>query len=204
MDRFTVHTGTVAPLRRSGVDTDQIIPAEFLKRISRHGFADGLFAGWRADPDFVLDRPEHVDASILVAGPDFGVGSSREHAVWALQDRGFHAVVAPRFGDIFASNAARCGLLTVTVDQAIVETLWLLAEGNPAAEVTIDLVACRLVAPAAGVDHQLDVDPYLRWRMLEGLDDIALTLRHAHMITAYEASRPAYLPTTISTATLRE
>jgi 3-isopropylmalate/(R)-2-methylmalate dehydratase small subunit len=198
MERFTVHTGTVAPLRRSGVDTDQIIPSEFLKRVSRRGFADGLFASWRSVPGFVLDRPEHAAATILVAGPDFGVGSSREHAVWALQDRGFRVIVSPRFGDIFASNAAGCGLLTLTVDQAVVEALWQLAEGDPAAEVTVDLVAGRLVAPAAGLDHGLDVDPYLRWRLLEGLDDIALTLRHLDLISSYEQSRPSHLPRTIS------
>ena len=200
MDRFTVHTGTIAPLRRSSVDTDQIIPAEFLKRVSRNGFADGLFATWRSDPGFVLNRPEHATASILVAGPDFGVGSSREHAVWALQDRGFRVVVAARFGDIFASNAAGCGLLTLTVDQAVVETLWQLAERDPAAEVTIDIVDGRLVAPAAALDHPLDVDPYLRWRLMEGLDDIGLTLRHDEMITAYEAGRRMFLPTTIPAA----
>jgi 3-isopropylmalate/(R)-2-methylmalate dehydratase small subunit len=198
MERFTVHTGTVAPLRRSSVDTDQIIPSEFLKRVTRTGFADGLFAGWRNDPSFVLDRPEHAQATILVAGPDFGCGSSREHAVWALQDRGFRVVISPRFGDIFANNAAGCGLLTLTVEQTVIATLWQLAEENPAADVTIDLVEGRLIAPAAGLDHALDVDPYLRWRLIEGLDDIDLTLRHGDVITAYEASRRSFLPTTIA------
>jgi len=197
VERFTVHTGTIAPLRRSGVDTDQIIPSEYLKRVSRRGFADGLFATWRNDPGFVLDRAEHADSTILVAGPDFGVGSSREHAVWALQDRGFRVVVSPRFGDIFASNAAGCGLLTLTLDQVVVEALWLLAEADPSADVTIDLVAGRLIAPGAGLDHPLDVDPYLRWRLLEGLDDIDLTLRHLEMITSYEAARAPLMPSTI-------
>ncbi len=198
MECFTVHSGTIAPLRRSSVDTDQIIPAEFLKRVSRTGFADGLFAGWRDDPDFELDRPQHKDATILVAGPDFGCGSSREHAVWALQDRGFRVVISSQFGDIFASNAAGCGLLTLTVDQVVVETLWQLAEGNPVAEVTIDLIDGRLIAPDVGLDHALDVDPYLRWRLIEGLDDIGLTLRHVDLITTYESGRQHFMPTTIT------
>lgn len=192
-----MHTGTIAPLRRRNVDTDQIIPAEYLKRVARAGFADGLFASWRHEPGFVLNRPEHAGASILVAGEDFGVGSSREHAVWALQDAGFRVVVSPRFGDIFASNAARCGLLTLTLDQDAVTTLWQLAAQEPSTAVTIDLVQGRLFVPSTAIDHPLHVDPYLRWRLVEGLDDIALTLRHVEMIGAYEATRRATLPTTI-------
>ncbi|HSK25787.1 MAG TPA: 3-isopropylmalate dehydratase small subunit [Jiangellales bacterium] len=195
MDEFTVHTGTALPLRRENVDTDQIIPAVYLKRVTRTGFEDGLFAAWRKDPDFVLDRPEHAGASILVAGPDFGTGSSREHAVWALQDHGFRVVLSPRFGDIFRGNAGKSGLLAAVVEQDVVETLWTTIERDPATVLTVDLVARQvrtgdLVAP-------IDVDDYTRWRLLEGLDDIASTLRHADEIDRFEQGRPPFLPRTL-------
>jgi 3-isopropylmalate/(R)-2-methylmalate dehydratase small subunit len=194
MEPFTSHTGRVLPLRRSNVDTDQIIPAVYLKRITRHGFEDGLFSAWRADPDFVLNRPEHAGASILVAGPEFGTGSSREHAVWALQDAGFAVVVSPRFADIFRGNAAKAGLLTVELDHEVVEQLWQLVETNPDTEVTVDLEKRTLTHAAGTIDFE--VDEYVRWRLLRGLDDIGLTLRHEDLVSAFEAGRPAYLPTT--------
>jgi 3-isopropylmalate/(R)-2-methylmalate dehydratase small subunit len=196
MEPFTRHAGRVAPLRRSNVDTDQIIPAVYLKRITRHGFADGLFAAWRQDPEFVLNRPEHAGASILVAGPEFGTGSSREHAVWALQDAGIAVVVSPRFADIFRGNAAKAGLLTVELGQDVVDRLWTLAEAHPETEVVVDLQAKTLSFASETVDF--DVDDYVRWRLLEGLDDIALTLRHVEQIADYEVTRPSYLPTTTS------
>jgi len=194
MDKFTSHTGIAAPLRRSNVDTDQIIPAEYLKRITRHGFEDGLFAAWRKDPDFVLNQPAFAQATILVAGPDFGTGSSREHAVWALQDYGFKAVISSRFADIFRGNSGKGGLLTAQVDQAVVEQLWALLETDPALSVTVDLTerqvkAGDLVAP-------FDIDEYVRWRLLEGLDDIGITLQHADEISEFERSRPSFLPVT--------
>ena len=195
MDSFTVHSGTALPLRRSNVDTDQIVPAEYLKRVSRTGFEDGLFAAWRSDPDFVLNRPEHAGATILLAGPDFGTGSSREHAVWALQDYGFAAVLSPRFGDIFRGNAGKSGLLAARVDEGVVEALWELVERAPATVITVDLVAREvrageLVAP-------IGVDDYTRWRLLEGLDDIALTLRHVDEVQRFELQRPRFLPRTL-------
>ena len=194
MDAFTVVTGRAVPLRRSNVDTDQIIPAEYLKRITRTGFADGLFAAWRTDPSFVLNDPRYDGATVLVAGPDFGTGSSREHAVWALQDHGFRAVIAPRFGDIFRGNATKGGLLPVVLDESIVVALQDLVEADPQTEVTVDLQsrevrAGELVAPFA-------IDDYTRWRLLEGLDDIGLTLRHGDAIAGYEAARPQWLPVT--------
>jgi 3-isopropylmalate/(R)-2-methylmalate dehydratase small subunit len=193
VDAFTIHTGTAAPLRRSNVDTDQIIPAEYLKRITRHGFEDGLFHGWRQDPQFVLNRPEYAGATILVAGPDFGTGSSREHAVWALMDYGFKVVISSRFADIFRGNSGKGGLLTAQVDQATVERLWQIIEADPAAAVTVDLVG-RTVS-AADLVAPFDVDDYVRWRLLEGLDDIGITLKNEADITAYEARRPGFLPT---------
>jgi 3-isopropylmalate/(R)-2-methylmalate dehydratase small subunit len=196
MEKFTVHTGTAVPLRRSNVDTDQIIPAEYLKRVTRTGFEDGLFAAWRTDPDFVLNRPEHAGASILVAGADFGTGSSREHAVWALQDYGFRVVLSPRFGDIFRGNAGKSGLLTARVGQAVVERLWATIEAEPSTPVTIDLVACEVTA--IGVVTPLEVDDYTRWRLLEGLDDISLTLRHVEKIERFESTRPSHLPRTVA------
>lgn len=194
MDAFVTHTGTAAPLRRSNVDTDQIIPAEYLKRITRHGFEDGLFSSWRKDADFVLNRPEYQGVSILVAGPDFGTGSSREHAVWALQDYGFKVVISSRFADIFRGNSGKGGLLTAVVDQNLVEQIWALIEADPTTVVTVDLEACEvrvgdLVAP-------FEVDDYVRWRLMAGLDDIGITLQYADQISAFEATRPAFEPTT--------
>jgi 3-isopropylmalate/(R)-2-methylmalate dehydratase small subunit len=195
MEKFTTHTGTALPLRRSNVDTDQIIPAVYLKRVTRTGFEDGLFGAWRNDPDFVLNKPERQGVSVLVAGPDFGTGSSREHAVWALMDYGFKAVLSSRFADIFRGNSGKAGLLAGQVSQDVVERLWELTEADPTTEVTVDLEACEvragdLVAP-------FDIDPYTRWRLLEGLDDIGITLSHEEDITAFEASRPTWKPVTL-------
>ncbi len=194
MEAFTVHTGTAAPLRRSNVDTDQIIPAEYLKRITRHGFEDGLFSAWRKDGDFVLNRPEYAGVTILVAGPDFGTGSSREHAVWALQDYGFQVVISSRFADIFRGNSGKAGLLTALVDQDVVESLWALTEADPATPVTVDLEAQTI--SAGDLVATFDVDPYVRWRLLEGLDDIGITLQNESEITRFESARPAFTPTT--------
>ena len=197
MDKFTVHTGTAVPLRRSNVDTDQIIPAVYLKRVTRTGFEDGLFSAWRAnEPDFVLNQPRFDGASILVAGPDFGTGSSREHAVWALTDYGFRAVISPRFGDIFRGNSLKAGLLTVVLAEKIVQRLWDDIDDDPATEVTVDLVECQV--RWSGEVHGFDLDDYTRWRLLEGLDDIGLTLRQTDKITAYEAARRPWLPATAS------
>ncbi len=193
MDAFTTHTGTAAPLRRSNVDTDQIIPAVYLKRVHRTGFADGLFHAWREDPGFVLNDPAHAGATVLVAGPEFGTGSSREHAVWALRDWGFRVIIAPGFGDIFRGNALNEGLLPVELPDAAVEALWERAEADPATAVTVDLVARQVRVP--GATWSFALDDFSRWRLLEGLDDIALTLRHEGAITAYETGRPAHLPT---------
>ncbi|HET6816347.1 MAG TPA: 3-isopropylmalate dehydratase small subunit [Mycobacteriales bacterium] len=195
MDKFTVHSGRALPLRRSNVDTDQIIPAEYLKRVTRTGFADGLFAAWRGDPDFVLNDPRHAGATVLVAGPDFGTGSSREHAVWALQDYGFRAVVAPRFGDIFRGNALKGGLLPVVLPTEVVDQLQDLVDADPTTEVTIDLVEREV--RAGDVRAPFDIDDYTRWRLMEGLDDIGLTLTQADEIAAFEEHRPAWLPTTV-------
>ena len=194
MEKFTVHTGTAVPLRRSNVDTDQIIPAEYLKRITRHGFEDGLFSAWRKDPDFVLNQVAYEGASILVAGPDFGTGSSREHAVWALQDYGFMVVISSRFADIFRGNSGKGGLLTAQVDEAVVEQLWAIIEADPSTEVTVDLGAREV--RAAGLVASFDVDDYVRWRLMEGLDDIGITLQHADEIAEFESRRPSWLPTT--------
>ena len=197
MDKFTVHTGTAVPLRRSDVDTDQIIPAVYLKRVTRTGFEDGLFSAWRAnEPDFVLNQPRFESASILVAGPDFGTGSSREHAVWALTDYGFRVVVSPRFGDIFRGNSLKAGLLTVVLAEKIVQRLWDDIDDDPATQVTVDLVECQV--RWSGEVHGFELDDYTRWRLLEGLDDIGLTLRHTDKITAYEATRRPWLPATTS------
>jgi 3-isopropylmalate/(R)-2-methylmalate dehydratase small subunit len=194
MEKFTSHTGRGVPLRRSNVDTDQIIPAEYLKRVSRTGFADGLFKAWRDDPDFVLNDSQYDGATILVAGPDFGTGSSREHAVWALQDHGFRVVISPRFADIFRGNALKGGLLPVQLDDTIVVELQDILEARPDTEVTVDLVERTVTAP--GVTAAFDLDDYTRWRLMEGLDDIGLTLTHADDIDAFEATRPGWLPTT--------
>ena len=195
MEPFTSHTGTAAPLRRSNVDTDQIIPAEFLKRITRHGFEDALFHAWRQDPAFILNQPEYAEASILVAGPDFGTGSSREHAVWALQDYGFNVVISSRFADIFRGNSGKAGLLTALVDQSVVESLWEMIEADPTTEVTVDLDAQTVSAGTIAADFE--VDPYVRWRLLEGLDDIGITLQNVDAIERFEGSRPAFSPTTL-------
>src|SRR3712207_5716690 len=193
MDAFTTHTGTAAPLRRSAVDTDQIIPAEYLKRITRTGFEDGLFSAWRKnEPDFVLNRPECAGATVLVAGPDFGTGSSREHACWALLDGGFRVVISSRFADIFRNNSTKSGLLTVVLPQADVEALWQAVEADPATPVTVDLQAREVTF--GGTTVPFEVDEYTRWRLLEGLDDIGLSERHLTDIEAYEARRPAWLP----------
>ena len=194
MEKFVSHTGTAAPLRRSNVDTDQIIPAEYLKRISRHGFEDGLFSSWRKDPDFVLNRPEYQGVTILVAGPDFGTGSSREHAVWALQDFGFAVVLSSRFADIFRGNSGKGGLLTAQVPQDVIERLWAIIEADPTTQVTVDLAAREV--RAGDLVAAFDVDDYVRWRLMEGLDDIGITLQHEAEISAFEARRPAFLPTT--------
>ncbi len=199
MDKFTSHTGTGAPLRRGNVDTDQIIPAVYLKRVTRTGFEDGLFAAWRNDPSFVLNQDAYRDATVLVAGPDFGTGSSREHAVWALQNYGFRAVISSRFGDIFRSNAGKSGLLTAQADDKVVQRLWDLMEAEPGAQITVDLEA-RTVKAGEGVDAIEDsftIDDYTRWRLLEGLDDIAITLSHADDIDAYERQRLPFKPATI-------
>jgi 3-isopropylmalate/(R)-2-methylmalate dehydratase small subunit len=196
MDAFTVHTGRAVPLRRSNVDTDQIIPAVWLKQITRDGFEDGLFGAWRAnEPDFVLNQPQYAGATILVAGVDFGTGSSREHAVWALQNYGFKAVISPRFGDIFRGNSLKAGLLTVVLDEKFVRRLWDDIEEDPSTEVTVDLVQRQV--RWSGVAHDFALDDYTRWRLMEGLDDIALTLRHTNAIDAYEGLRRDTLPATV-------
>ena len=194
MEPFITHTGIAAPLRRSNVDTDQIIPAEYLKRITRHGFEDGLFASWRKDPEFVLNQPAYSTATILVAGPDFGTGSSREHAVWALQDYGFRVVLSSRFADIFRGNSGKGGLLTAQLDQADIERIWALIEADPTSEVTVDLQARQV--RVSDLVAAFEVDDYVRWRLMEGLDDIGITLQHAAAIDAFEASRPRFLPVT--------
>lgn len=194
MEKFTTHTGVPVPLRRSNVDTDQIIPAVYLKRITRTGFEDGLFASWRKDPDFVLNRPAYSKGSILVAGPDFGIGSSREHAVWALQNYGFKVVIGSRFGDIFRNNSGKAGLLLATVDQSVVEQLWALAEARPGEPVTVDLEARSIVTPQMSYDFS--IDEFTRHRLLEGLDDIASTLRNDDRIAEYEAARLPFKPVT--------
>ncbi|HKF31554.1 MAG TPA: 3-isopropylmalate dehydratase small subunit [Jatrophihabitantaceae bacterium] len=200
MDKFTVHTGQAMPLRRSNVDTDQIIPAVYLKRVSRTGFEDGLFAAWRAnEPDFVLNQDRFARATILVAGPDFGIGSSREHAVWALLDYGFKAVISPRFGDIFRGNALKAGLLAVVLDEKIVQRLWDDIGDDPTTPVTVDLVERQV--RWHGEVHAFELDDYTRWRLLEGLDDIGLTLQHSDDIAAYEAQRKPWLPATANSLT---
>ncbi|GAA1922159.1 3-isopropylmalate dehydratase small subunit [Streptantibioticus ferralitis] len=195
MEAFTTHTGRAVPLRRSNVDTDQIIPAHWLKKVTRNGFEDGLFEAWRKDQDFVLNQPERHGATVLVAGPDFGTGSSREHAVWALQNYGFKTVLSSRFADIFRGNSLKNGLLTVVVPQDVIERLWKLTESDPAAEITVDLVAREV--RAEGLTQSFELDDNARWRLLEGLDDISLTLRHEADIAEYESSRPAYKPRTV-------
>jgi 3-isopropylmalate/(R)-2-methylmalate dehydratase small subunit len=194
MQAFTHHTGVGIPLRRSNVDTDQIIPAVYLKRITRTGFEDGLFSAWRNDPAFVLNQPAFRAGSVLVAGPDFGTGSSREHAVWALLDYGIRVVISSKFADIFRGNSGKGGLVAAQVEQDQVELLWKLLENQPGTEVAVDLREQSIVAGSLTMSFQ--IDPYIKWRLLNGLDDIALTLRHADEIKDFEARRPVFLPTT--------
>jgi 3-isopropylmalate/(R)-2-methylmalate dehydratase small subunit len=194
MEKFIAHTGTAAPLRASNVDTDQIIPGEFLKRISRTGYEDAVFYEWRQDPEFVLNQPQYAGVSILIAGPEFGTGSSREHAVWGLADYGFKVVLSSRFADIFRGNSGKNGLLTAQVEQDVIEKLWAMVEADPTTQVTVDLEAREV--RAGDVVAPFQVDEYVRWRFLEGLDDIGITLRSEADITAFEAARPAFMPVT--------
>ena len=195
MEKFTRHAGTGLPLRRSNVDTDQIIPAVYLKRVTRTGFEDGLFAAWRKDPQFVINRPEYGGASVLVAGPDFGTGSSREHAVWALMDYGFKVVISSRFADIFRGNSGKAGLVAAQVTPDVVEQLWKLIETEPTTEIVVDLQERSIQAGA--LTAPFDIDDYTRWRLLEGLDDIGITLSHDEDIATYEATRPSWKPVTL-------
>lgn len=194
MEPFTVHAGQALPLRRSNVDTDQIIPAEYLKRVTRTDFADGLFRSWREDPDFVLNDPAYASASILLSGPDFGTGSSREHAVWALQDYGFRVIIAERYGDIFRGNALKGGLLPVQLPGETVETLQQATEADPSTEIVVDLTECEV--RCGRLRAGFDIDNYARWRLIEGLDDIGLTFLRADEISAYEQGRSPWLPVT--------
>ena len=195
MEKFIRHTGSAIPLRRCNVDTDQIIPAVYLKRVTRSGFEDGLFSAWRSDPEFVLNKPEYTKASILVAGVDFGTGSSREHAVWALQNYGFKAVISSRFADIFRGNSLKGGLLTVILPQEEVEALWLAIESDPTTQVTVDLESRTVTYN--DVTCSFELDDYTRWRLLEGLDDIGLTLRHVDIVTSFEEKRSQFKPKTL-------
>ncbi|GAA1961747.1 3-isopropylmalate dehydratase small subunit [Microbacterium aquimaris] len=195
MDSFTTHTGVAAPLRRSAVDTDQIIPAVYLKRVTKTGFEDALFANWRQDPDFILNQPAYASASILVAGPDFGTGSSREHAVWALRDYGFKVVLSTKFADIFRGNAGKQGLVTGVITEAELEAFWAAMEADPGAQMTVDLETRTAVL--GDLEAGFEIDDYTRWRLLEGLDDIGLTLRNEHKIAEFEARREAWRPRTI-------
>jgi 3-isopropylmalate/(R)-2-methylmalate dehydratase small subunit len=195
MDKFLTHTGTAVPLRRSNVDTDQIIPAVYLKRVTRSGFEDGLFAAWRNDPDFVLNKPEYKNGTILVAGVDFGTGSSREHAVWALQNYGFKVVISSRFADIFRGNSAKGGLLTVILPQTEIELLWEQIEKAPDTQVTVNLESKKVSYSGHEVDFE--IDDYTRWRLMEGLDDIGLTMQHLAEIAKFEEKRPSIKPKTL-------
>ena len=195
MEKFIKHTGTGVPLRRSNVDTDQIIPAVYLKRVTRSGFEDGLFSAWRNDPEFVLNKDEYKNGTVLVAGPEFGTGSSREHAVWALQNYGFKVVISSRFADIFRGNSLKGGLLTVILPQETVEAIWQAIEAAPTTEITVDLESRTVSYNDVTVPFELD--DYTRWRLMEGLDDIGLTLKHTESIDAFEAKRPAFKPTTL-------
>ena len=199
MEPFTNHTGVGVPLRRGNVDTDQIIPAVYLKRVTRTGFEDGLFAAWRGDPSFVLNHAPYDAGTVLVAGTDFGTGSSREHAVWALQDYGFRVVISPRFGDIFRGNAGKAGLLAAQVDEKVVQRLWDLLEAEPGTTISVDLRARTLHAGQGpdAIEDSFDIDDYTRWRLLEGLDDISLTLAYDDEITEYERQRPSWKPATL-------
>ncbi|QEO10640.1 3-isopropylmalate dehydratase small subunit [Protaetiibacter larvae] len=195
MDKITVIEGVAVPFRRSNVDTDQIIPAQFLKRVTKTGFDDALFYQWRQDPDFILNRPEYQGAKVLIAGPDFGTGSSREHAVWALRDFGFRAVISPRFADIFRGNSGKQGLLTGTIPEEQIEQLWERIEAEPGIAATVDLVAKTV--SVGEVSFAFDIDDYTRWRLLEGLDDIGLTLRDEARITEFEGTRESWRPRTL-------
>jgi len=195
MDKISSVTGVGVPFRRSNVDTDQIIPAVFLKRVTKTGFDDALFHGWRQDPGFILNQPAYQGARILVAGPDFGTGSSREHAVWALRDYGFVAVLSPRFGDIFRGNSGKQGLLAAQVEEEGIEQLWALIEQQPGIEISVDLVARSVTAGTLRLTFE--IDDYTRWRLLEGLDDIGLTLRDEAAITEFEARRESWRPKTL-------
>jgi 3-isopropylmalate/(R)-2-methylmalate dehydratase small subunit len=195
MEKFLKHTGTAIPLRRSNVDTDQIIPAVYLKRVTRSGFEDGLFAAWRNDPEFVLNQPQYKSGTILVAGPEFGTGSSREHAVWALQNYGFKVVISSRFADIFRGNSLKGGLLTVILPQEEVEAIWATIEKDPTTSITVDLETRTVSYGSTTVAFELD--DYTRWRLMEGLDDIGLTLKHTDAIDSFEAKRPSYKPKTL-------
>ncbi|WP_298589416.1 3-isopropylmalate dehydratase small subunit [uncultured Kocuria sp.] len=199
MEKFTTHRGVGVPLRQSNVDTDQIIPAVYLKRITKTGFEDALFAAWRKNEDFVLNREPYRHGSVLVAGPDFGTGSSREHAVWALRDYGFKAVISSRFADIFRGNSGKQGLLAAQVDQADVELLWKLIEEHPGTEIEVDLESRTVTCDTVTVPFT--IDDYTRWRLMEGLDDIGLTLQREEDIVAFEAGRPAFKPTTLPART---
>jgi len=195
MDKFIKHTGTALPLRRSNVDTDQIIPAVYLKRITKSGFEDGLFGAWRNDPEFVLNQPQYKSATVLVAGPDFGTGSSREHAVWALQNYGFKVVISSRFADIFRGNSAKGGLLTVILPQTEVEKLWEQIEKDPATQVSVDLEAKTV--SYAGNSISFEIDDYTRWRLMEGLDDIGLTFTKIDQVSNFEEKRASFKPKTL-------
>ncbi|QLL24878.1 3-isopropylmalate dehydratase small subunit [Actinobacteria bacterium IMCC26103] len=195
MEKFISHTGTGVPLRRSNVDTDQIIPAVYLKRVTRSGFEDGLFAAWRNDPEFVLNQPQYKAGTVLVAGPEFGTGSSREHAVWALQNYGFKVVISSRFADIFRGNSLKGGLLTVILPQEAVEEIWVAIEADPTTEIKVDLDSRTVSYGATTIAFELD--DYTRWRLMEGLDDIGLTLKQTDSIDAFEAKRPSYKPKTL-------
>jgi len=195
MEKFISHTGTGVPLRRSNVDTDQIIPAVYLKRVTRSGFEDGLFAAWRNDPDFVLNQPQYKGGTVLVAGPEFGTGSSREHAVWALQNYGFKAVISSRFADIFRGNSLKGGLLTVILPQTAVEEIWLAIEADPTTQITVDLDSRTVSYGSTSIAFELD--DYTRWRLMEGLDDIGLTLKQTDSIDSFESKRASYKPKTL-------
>ena len=195
MEKFIKHTGIAVPLRRSNVDTDQIIPAVYLKRVTRSGFEDGLFAAWRNDPDFVLNKDEYKNGTILVAGVDFGTGSSREHAVWALQNYGFKVIISSRFADIFRGNSAKGGLLTVILPQTEVEKLWETIEADASTKVSVDLE--NRTVSYAGHSVSFEIDDYTRWRLMEGLDDIGLTMKHVDQISDFEAKRPSFKPKTL-------
>lgn len=195
MDKYLTHTGSVLPLRRSNVDTDQIIPAVYLKRVSKSGFEDGLFGAWRSDSEFVLNKAEFAGSTILVAGVDFGTGSSREHAVWALQNYGFKVVLSSRFADIFRGNSQKAGLLTVVIDQSEIEGIWAAVEADPKTQVTVDLEAKTVSYNGKSIGFE--IDDYTRWRLMEGLDDIGLTLKNIDSVSKFEESRPSFKPKTL-------